>query len=187
MKVEQPSHDQQMLPATSQTLVPVAAVEALVTEEEAKLLKVKYGESSSQAVMEAYAILRALDAWATQLQGHIMMIRSDSSVALGMLRKLSSPHDSLNFLAAEITLRLEKFQIPRMALHHLKGRLNKEADWLSRISERTESEKPEGLKDVQLRRATGWTENRFWLTPPGGSREMPDRWSANHNVLEYLN
>ena len=76
--------------------------------------------------------------------------------------------------------------MPRLALHHLRGKFNTEADWLSRLAERSESDKPEGLKDIPLRRAAGWSEDRFWLTPPGGSRDKPDRWSANHNVLEYL-
>lgn len=42
------------------------------------------------------------------------MIRSDSSMAQAVARRLSSPHPSLNFLAAELALRLEKF-------HHLRG------------------------------------------------------------------
>ena len=43
-----------------------------------------------------------------------VMIRSDSSMAQAVARRLSSPHPSLNFLAAELALRLEKF-------HHLRG------------------------------------------------------------------
>ena len=173
-------------PGISKDLVPLASAEALISENEAKLLGVKFGESSSQAVMEAYAILRAIDLWSQHLRGQVIMIRSDSSVALGMLRKLSSPHDSINFLAAEISLRLEKAQVPRMALHHLRGSWNKEADWLSRITERNNAEKPAGLKDVPLRRAAVWDESKFLLTPPGGDKSKPDRWTASHNVLEHL-
>ena len=44
-------------------LKPMSALESIISEEEAKLLEVEYGESSSQAVMEAYAILRAIAVW----------------------------------------------------------------------------------------------------------------------------
>ena len=37
-------------------LFPIEAVECLISEDEAKLLAVDYGESLSQGVMEAYAI-----------------------------------------------------------------------------------------------------------------------------------
>ena len=57
-------------------------------------------------------------------------------MALGMMKKLSSPHKSLNFIAAEIALRLEKYRVQRVVLRHLRGSLNIEADWLSRILER---------------------------------------------------
>jgi hypothetical protein len=43
--------------------LPVEAVEGLKSETEAKLLKVEFGESSSQAVMEAFTIVRAFDKW----------------------------------------------------------------------------------------------------------------------------
>ena len=46
-------------------LVPLEAVEGLISEDEAKLLEVPWGESASQAVMEALAILRAVDNGAT--------------------------------------------------------------------------------------------------------------------------
>ena len=105
-------------------LIPVEAVECLINETEAKLLKVEYGEASSQAVMEAYAILRALEMWGDKMHERAVLIRSDSSVAFSMLKKQSSPHPSLNFLAAEIALRLEKYQVQRLALHHLRGSWN---------------------------------------------------------------
>ena len=167
-------------------LQPMSAVEALVSEEEAKLLEVEYGEASSQAVMEAYAILRAIALWPLKLGGNAILIRSDSSVALGMLRKLSSPHKSLNYLAAEIALRLEKFRVQRVVLHHLRGTLNKEADWLSRIVERDPKAKPPGLEGVRLTRAAPWTADKFWISPPGADGDRPDKLSSGFNVLDHL-
>ena len=81
-----------------------------------------------------------------------IMIRADSSVALSMAKRHSSPHPSLNFLAAELTLRLEKFKIQRESHHHLRGSWNAEADWLSRLTERGDKPKPEGLVGVHLQR-----------------------------------
>ena len=83
----------------------IEAVEAFISETEAALLEVEFGEAASQAVMEAYAVLRAMDLWGPKMRTRAMFIRSDSVVALGMAKKLSSPHSSLNFLAAEIVLR----------------------------------------------------------------------------------
>ena len=167
-------------------LKPMSALEGIISEEEAKLLEVEYGESSSQAVMEAYAILRAIAVWPLKLQGQAILIRSDSSVVLGMMRKLSSPHKSLNFIASEIALRLEKYRVQRVVLHHLRGSLNVEADWLSRILERNPNDMPEGLSGVRLTRLGPWKADKFWLTPPGGDPSKPDRLSFGQSVLEHL-
>ena len=75
--------------------------------------------------MEAYAIFRAIDTWGIKMRDRAILIRADSSVALAMLKKLSSPHSSLNFLGAELALRLEKFEIQRLVHHHLRGSWNK--------------------------------------------------------------
>ena len=167
-------------------LEPMAAAEALISEEEAKLLEVEFGEASSQAVMEAYAILRAIAIWPLKLGGNAILIRSDSSVALGMLRKLSSPHKTLNYLAAEIALRLEKFRVQRVVHHHLRGTLNKEADWLSRIVERDNKAKPAGLEGVRLTRYAPWTAEKFWISPPGAEGDRPDKLSSGFSVLDHL-
>ena len=106
---------------------PVEAVEGMISENEAQLLKVEYGEASSQAVMEvmeALAIVRAVEKWGHKMRERAVLIRSDSSVALSMTKRQSSPHPSLNFLAAELTLRLEKYQVQRITLHHIMSRLH---------------------------------------------------------------
>ena len=151
---------------------PLEAVEALISPEEAKLLQVEYGEASSQAVMEAYAILRAIDKWGHDWAGRGIMIRSDSTVALAMMQKLSSRHPTLNFIAAEISLRLEKFEVQRLVHQHLRGYLNEEADWLSRLAERKDKPKPAGLTGVPLKRGMPWNvAERFHFPPPG--QELP--------------
>ena len=72
------------------------------------------------------------------------MIRSDSSVALAMTKRLSSPHPSLNFLAAELVLRLEKNQVL--------------TEW---------ADNPPGLEGVHFKRTATWKAHRFWLKAPG--------------------
>ena len=54
--------------------------------------------------MEAYALMRAIDKWGPKFRERAIFIRSDSMVALGMAKKLSSPHPSLNYLASELVL-----------------------------------------------------------------------------------
>ena len=168
-------------------LMPVEAVEGLISEVEAKLLKVEFGESSSQAVMETLAIVKAFDRWGSKFRERAVMIRSDSTVALAMSRRLSSPHPSLNFLAAELSLRLEKFQVQRLALHHLRGSWNEEADWLSRIFDRGDKPRPPGLEGVHLRRAGPWSAANFWLKAPGdASAEAWECFTPQDSVFEHI-
>lgn len=166
--------------------MPVEAVEGLITENEAKLLKVDYGEASSQAVMEALAIVRAVDKWGQKFHERAILIRSDSSVALAMTKRLSSPHPSLNFLAAELVLRLEKYQVQRMTLHHLRGSWNEEADWLSRLAERGGKPRPKGLEGVHLKRAAPWKSSHFWLKPPGDAAEEQQMFTPQDSIFEHM-
>ena len=82
----------------------VEAFEAPFTEQDANLLKVPYGEAASQGVVETLAVLRAFHKWAPVLSGRAVLIRSDSTVALGVASKGGSPTPSLNYLAAEQTI-----------------------------------------------------------------------------------
>ena len=142
----------------------IEAMEAVVTEEVASALKVPYGESGSQAVLEALAIVRAVKLWASKLQRKILVIKSDSTVALAMTKKLSSSHVALNYLAAELAIELECQAIPQIHTKHLPGKLNDEADFLSRPED---TEVPETLKKVKVRRVAALPEEGFHLIPPG--------------------
>ena len=83
--------------------------------------------------LEGLAIWRALQLWATKLQGGPVLIRSDSSVALAMAKKLASSAKSLNYIASEIAILVEKAQITKLIPQHVPGKLIVEADWLSRL------------------------------------------------------
>ena len=86
-------------------------------------------------------------------------------MALAMSKKMA-PHLSLNFLTAELALWLEKFEIQRVVHHHLRGSWNKEADWLSRIGERTDQTKP--VREVPLKRTA--VESHTLLDLPAMTR-----------------
>ena len=143
----------------------VETYEAIVKEEAAAKLGVEWNKPSSQSTMEALAILRGLQKWGPRMRPGKIVIRSDSSVALAMARKLSSPTASLNYLAAEIALVLEEIRCPGLTLQHIPGTLNKEADWLSRVHDR--GEMPATLNGVKQRRTVAWDERVMRCTPPG--------------------
>ena len=142
-----------------------ATLEAIVQPKDAAALQVDYGEASSQGVMEALALVRAIQKWGPKIRGETILIRSDSTVALAMARKLASPHPSINFLAAELGIQLEHSRIPKLVLQHLAGKLNVEADWLSRIQSR--GQMPESLQGVPMARVVALKEGDFTLDLPG--------------------
>eukprot|EP00438_Fugacium_kawagutii_P026843 Skav231908 [mRNA] locus=scaffold344:4793:6245:+ [translate_table: standard] len=123
----------------SDRLEVLEAFETVVSREETALLKVEYGEASSQAVMETLAILRALHKWGTELQGMSVLIRSDSATALGVV------------------------------VQHLRGKDNTETDWLSRPHDRGEKpETLKGVKIFRLA-SSDKTSGLFELPPPGAA------------------
>ena len=142
----------------------IEAFEAPMQPHYAAALEIQFMEASGQAVMEGLAVLRALQIWATKLQGMAVVIRSDSTVALAMAKKLASPTKTLNYLACEMSLLLEKAHIARLVPQHIPGTLNKEADWLSRLGDR--GEMPEALH-VKLRRTVALSERSMVMAPPG--------------------
>ena len=143
----------------------IEAFEAPMQPRYAAALEIQFMEASGQAVMEGLAVLRALQIWATKLQGMAVVIRSDSTVALAMAKKLASPTKTLNYLACEMSLLLEKAHIARLVPQHIPGTLNKEADWLSRLGDR--GEMPEALMHVKLRRTVALSERSMVMAPPG--------------------
>ena len=145
------------------------AMEANVTKEEAEMLSQDFGSSSSQAVMETFAILRALKRWQGRLAGENVMVKSDSTVALAIVNKLSSPTKELNYLGAEISFFMEKHDIRRLLPYHIPGKVNKEADWLSRPHER--GPMPLALEEVKIKQLKPWKVEDFVFTPPGKQPE----------------
>lgn len=143
------------------------AFESKVTAAEAELLGIDHKEASGQAVLECLAVFRALKLFGYLFPKHRVLIRSDSTVALGMASKLASSTPTINWLAAEIALLLEKNQVLELIPHHIPGKWNVEADWLSRWHERQDRPMPIALKNCEIRNLEPVGASSFALTPPG--------------------
>ena len=166
-------------------MIMVQAYTASFTTEEAKLLQVDFGQSSSQGALEALAVMRAVRIWGTKMYGKAMLIRSDSVVALGMAKKLSSPAPTVNFLGGELAMNLEFVKIETVVAQHIPGKLNDLADWLSRHDARKE-EPPKALREVDVLLKEPLTVKDFYLPPPGVSKES---WGEvpHHGVAVFHN
>ena len=81
-----------------------------------------------------------------------------------MAKKLSSSTQTLNYLAAEISLLLEKVRVTRLVPQYVPGELNTEAGWLSRLGDR--GQMPPTLVDVKIRRTTAFSERSMSMAPP---------------------
>lgn len=151
------------------------AFEAPVQANQAKALEIPFQQAAGQAVLEGLAVLRALQLWSTKIQGGPVVIRSDSSVALSMSKKMSSPTKTLNYLAAKIALLLEHATITKLVPQHVPGKLNTEADWLSRLGDRGQMPPYTGRRQDTSHygaiRAHAWRwHRRGWKEAPGPSR-----------------
>ena len=155
----------------------VEAFEAEFKPEDAKLLNVTHGEASSQGVVETLAVLRGLYKWAAIFKSRPILLRSDSTVALGVTRKTGSASPQLNYLAAEISLMLELHRVQKVVVQHLRGADNKETDWLSRMHDR--GEKPRSLEGVKIFRLAPChtCKELFSLSPPGA--DSPGGWASD--------
>ena len=151
-------------------LKPYEAFYSKITQVEANMLGVPYGESDSQSAMEAYALLRAMQKWGSKLKKRGFFIKSDSMVALAVTRKLASSTPALNFVGAEMSILLSKLNCGKLQLIHVPGQLNKEADWLSRMEEGKEM--PPLLRGIKIEEFKLEDKNVFHLPDPGSNPEL---------------
>ena len=151
-----------MAPGTAAVTI-LEAMEANVTREEAEMLA-------------------HLKRWQGRLAGENVMVKSDSTVALAIVNRLSSPTKELNFLGAEISFFMEKHDIRRLLPCHIPGKVNKEADWLSRPHER--GPLPKSLEEVKIKQLGPWKQEDFTFTPPG--RQPEDRHLAYQNSVWHM-
>lgn len=156
-------------------IFPWAALEIALKQEDAEWLGVPWKEAASQGALEAWAVLLAVRFWKTRLMQVPILVKSDSTVALAMTAKLSSPSPVINWVGAELALKLEVLGIPKVVGHHIPGQLNTEADWLSRPHDRP-AEVPARLQGVKIHRFDGDARRRSELPPPG---VFPKLWGVS--------
>ena len=165
-------------------ITPFVVARGKVTQEVADALGLEFGNSSGQASLEAWAILLGVRYWASTIRGTALVIRADSTAALHLSRKLASSSPVLNWIGAELALRMEALQLHDFVLHHIHGKLNDEADWLSRAGDNAPA--PESLKDFTVRElAPTWMLESEFL-PPGKHGHLWGKRSSGSGVLAAL-
>lgn len=69
------------------------------------------------------------------------------------------------YVGAELSLLLDHIQCNRVQMAHIPGKLNEEADWLSRAHERSEEDRPAALKGVNIRTISSIEDEEKSLLP----------------------
>lgn len=106
-----------------------------------------------------------------------LVVQSDSITALALTQKLSagSASPGLNFLGAELAICLEELAIEEVKSHHVPGKANVEADFLSRPSTWQEVSMPDSLVGVDIQPENGPGEGFYRLPTP---LEAPSLWGT---------
>ena len=164
-------------------LVPLVAFKLKVTKNIARSLGIEFHQPPGQAILEAWSTCLAFRYWAAKLKGTRCLLRADATVALAITRKLSSPNAIFNLIGAEIALLFEAIGLEEVILHHLAGKLNDQADHLSRPDK---PGVPPGLAEVPIR-----TLNEAWaleakLESPVAKPELWGRTPQASSVFDCL-
>ena len=146
-------------------------LKAKVTKELANFLRVPFGESGSQGPLEALAVQE----WRLKLRGTVVLIRSDSVVALAMVKKLAASSPALNYLGACLAWNLEVSGIRSLVGHHLAGALNTEADWLSRPEKQSDTSAPTILAEIKVKDIAIDLAAWYPFASPSGLRAVGSR------------
>ena len=163
-------------PRTSEMTV-IAAVKGKTSRNVASTLGIVHNDPAGQAALEAWMVLLAIRYWAFKLRSQKVLLKADSTVALAVSKKLASSSATLNWVGAELSLVLETLNMPELTAHHLAGKLNIQADHLSRPDKEGV---PPGLEDTPIR-----VMNEAWmletnLSPPG---VRPELWGKSPGLL----
>lgn len=167
----------------------VAAYTSRVSLEDADTLGFERGQSSSQGIVEALALLVALRIWKAKIPPGLMEIRvqSDSVIALALAEKLAASSPGLNFFGAELGIALETLQVEKLVTCHIPGPANTVADYLSRPDKWAKVARPDVLADFNIQVVEGRGKDFYVLPSPqvqpelwGRRRELPvhNAWGA---------
>ena len=159
----------------------VSAFTSRVTLEDSRMLLFDQGESSSQGIVEALALLVALKIWKSKIPAGLMEIRvqSDSVITLALAEKLAASSPGLNFLGAELGITLETLQVEKLITCHIPGPANTVADYLSRPAKWSKVPRPDVLADFNIQVIEGRDEGFFSLPSP---RSQPELWGQRREL-----
>ena len=158
--------------------VVTAALTSKISAEDAYLLEFERGSSSSQAIVEALALLVALKHWKTLLKEKAITMEfvSDNIAALTLAQRHAGKGSGLNFLGGELSVTLEELAIDQVLTTHIPGVANKSADWLSRPSTWEKVEMPDELIGIEIKASAPRPKEWYTLDPPACE---PSLWGTN--------
>ena len=78
-------------------ITPVLAMEMKVSRNAAQTLGIPFRGAAGPAALEAWAILLGIRFWRAKIKGDKLLIKSNSTVALAFMKKLSSGTPMLNW------------------------------------------------------------------------------------------
>eukprot|EP00435_Cladocopium_sp_Y103_P048824 s861_g14.t1 len=165
-------------------LTPMVAFRGKVSRNIAHTLGIEFRQASGQAVLESWTVLLAVKYWKATLKGQGLLLKADSTVALVLAKKLASGTPVLNWVGAELSTQLDVGQMGDIIGHHLPGKLNVEADWLSRPD--LEGSPPGALQGVSIRALNeAWMLDSF-LPPPGVEPSLWGRTPPVSAVFDFM-
>jgi len=126
-------------------------------------LGIELGSSSSQAFLEALAILVGL----RYLRGQRVKftVQADSVAALALTQKLAAGASSraMNFIGADLDITLQELEVQEISALHIPGKANVEPDFLFRPSKWKEERMPAGLHGVEIDPVSGRSADFYRL------------------------
>ena len=157
------------------------AMSSKITKEDAEQLGFSevYGTSSSQGIVETFAVLVAMKLWTPELKSCrvTLQVEADSMVALAMTKRMAHSSTTLNYLGAEMAVPCELAHIERLQGVHVPGAANVEADYLSRQDEWDKKTLPPSLNNVTLTMVSTAREGEYYsLCTP---KVAPELWLAS--------
>ena len=156
----------------------IGALASPVTEIEAKDFEFELGTPASQGIVEALALVVALDHRGRKLEGMKveLTLQSDSVTALAMIHNKSASTPALNMLGASIGILLERHQVEHVKLQHVPGVANVVPDYLSRPSTWATKALPSALEGIKVASCKARGADFYPLPTPG---RKPELWGAS--------
>ena len=132
---------------------------------------IQIGAAKDQALLETIAVLIAVRLWLGTVRAHLwtVIVRTDSTAALGATIRMRSSDPRMNTVVRELALDLAEGRYPLDVVEHVAGLENDVADWCSRVPQPGWTQaRPRALataeEDRPAPRDAAWWETAI---PPG--------------------